>query len=78
MVEWTKNKANVIGEWVKNGEIREIEPLYLLFLIWGTTQFYADFDSEIGLIKGRPLTEKEFSEAEKFTVDMVLKGLDLK
>ncbi|MEF1290618.1 TetR family transcriptional regulator C-terminal domain-containing protein [Vibrio sp. M260118] len=54
-----------------------MEPLYLLFMIWGTTQFYADFDTEISLLKGRQLTEQEFLEAEQFTVETVLRGLGL-
>lgn len=77
MVAWSKSKVNVIHEWIDAGLIPNINPLYLLFLIWGTTQFYADFDSEIELIKGRPLSDKEFLDAESFTVDIVLKGLNL-
>lgn len=77
MVAWSKSKVNVIHEWIDAGLIPSINPLYLLFLIWGTTQFYADFDSEIELIKGRPLSDEEFLDAESFTVDIVLKGLNL-
>jgi TetR/AcrR family transcriptional regulator len=47
-------------------------------MIWGTTQFYADFDTEIGLVKGRQLTDEEFADAEEFTVKTVLKGLGLR
>ncbi|MDV7104951.1 TetR/AcrR family transcriptional regulator [Vibrio sp. TH_r3] len=77
MIEWSKHKSNIIQKWVDDGVIGKINPLYLLFLIWGSTQFYADFDREIELIQGRPLSDDEYSEAEKFTVDIVLKGLGL-
>ncbi|CAH0526185.1 TetR/AcrR family transcriptional regulator [Vibrio hippocampi] len=77
MISWSKQKSAVIQQWIDEGKLRAIEPLYLLFMIWGTTQFYADFDTEIGLLNGQPLTEQEFAEAEEFTVQMVLSGLGL-
>jgi TetR/AcrR family transcriptional regulator len=78
MVAWSKSKVNVIQTWIDEGLIPKINPLYLLFLIWGTTQFYADFDSEIELINGRSLDDEEFIEAGNFTVNIVLKGLGLR
>lgn len=78
MVVWSKSKVNVIQTWIDEGLIPKVNPLYLLFLIWGTTQFYADFDSEIELINGRSLDDKEFIEAGNFTVNIVLKGLGLR
>ncbi|MDW6004498.1 TetR/AcrR family transcriptional regulator [Vibrio mangrovi] len=77
MVKWTEGKANIIQTWIKRGLIRPIEPLYLLFMIWGTTQFYADCDTEIELIKKRPLNDEEFEAATQFVVDMVFLGLGL-
>ncbi len=74
---WTQSIIDIIQSWIDQGKLPPIEPLYLLFLIWGTTQFYADFDLEAVLIKGRPLTETEFDEAEAFTVNLVLRGLGL-
>ncbi|WED25318.1 TetR family transcriptional regulator C-terminal domain-containing protein [Vibrio sp. DW001] len=78
MVVWSKSKVDVIQTWIDEGLITKINPLYLLFLIWGTTQFYADFDSEIELINGRSLDDEEFIEAGDFTVNIVLKGLGLR
>ncbi len=78
MVKWTEGKATIIQTWVERGLIKPIEPLYLLFMIWGTTQFYADCDTEIHLIKGRQLSEQEYEQATQFVVDMVLNGLGLR
>ncbi len=77
MVKWTEGKATIIQAWVDQGLIKPIEPLYLLFMIWGTTQFYGDCDTEINLIKGRQLSDKEYEQATQFVVDMVLGGLGL-
>ncbi len=77
VVRWTTGKASVISAWVEKGLIRPIEPLHLLFLIWGATQFYADFDTEIKLIKGQAMSDHEFTEAQEFLVEMVLRGLGI-
>ncbi|PSW14647.1 TetR family transcriptional regulator [Photobacterium rosenbergii] len=75
MIEWSQKKITVIQAWVEQGLIRPVQPMYLLYLIWGATQFYADFDTEIGLLQGKSLTEQEFDEARQFIVDMVLRGI---
>ncbi len=75
MVNWAADKATIIQTWIDQGLIRPIEPLHLLFMIWGATQFYADFDTEIELIKGEALSTQEFEKAQEFVVDMVLRGL---
>lgn len=77
MVSWTEGKVDIIQAWVERGELKPIDPLYLLFMIWGTTQFYADCDAEIALIKGRPLTDDEFESATEFVVETTLRGLGL-
>lgn len=75
VVNWAAGKASVINAWVEQGLIRPVDPLHLLFLIWGATQFYADFDTEIQLIKGAPMSEEEFEQAQQFLVDVILRGL---
>ncbi len=75
MVDWAVGKATTIQTWIEKGLIRPVEPLHLLFMIWGATQFYADFDTEIELIKGEPLSALEFEKAQEFVVDMILRGL---
>ncbi len=75
MVNWAADKATIIQTWIDQGLIRPIEPLHLLFMIWGATQFYADFGTEIELIKGEALSTQEFENAQEFVVDMILRGL---
>jgi TetR/AcrR family transcriptional regulator len=77
VVEWTAGKSSVIQTWVDKGLIRPVEPLYLLFLIWSSTQFYADFDTEIQLIKGSSMSESEFEDAENFLVNIIIRGIAL-
>lgn len=51
-------KAKVIRQWVGEGKLAPIDPYHLIFMIWATTQHYADFDVQIraviGTQAGRP------------------------
>lgn len=77
IVEWSNHTANVIKQWAEQGKLAPVDPFHLLFLIWGTTQFYADFDTEIGLIKGAPLSDEDYLAAENFVVRTILRGIGL-
>ncbi len=77
VVQWAEGKATVIQAWIEQGLIRPIEPLYLLFMIWGSTQFYSDFDKEIHLIKGAPMSEEEFEDAQNFIIDTIIRGISM-
>ncbi|UPW17032.1 TetR/AcrR family transcriptional regulator [Agarivorans sp. TSD2052] len=78
VVVWAKQKSTLIQAWIDQGKMQAVEPLNLLFLIWGATQFYADFDTEIRLIHGKALSNKEFASAEQNLIDIVVRGLGLK
>ena len=40
-------KCQIIQTWIDNGKLARIAPLHLLFLIWSSTQHYADFEPQI-------------------------------
>ena len=44
---WVQTKVDVIQYWIKQGLIDDINPHHLLFLIWGATQHYADFNVQV-------------------------------
>jgi len=41
------NKCRVIQQWIDAGKLAPVDPLNLLFLIWASTQHYADFRPQI-------------------------------
>jgi len=45
-----KEKCKVIQSWIDRGLIADISPLHLLFLIWSSTQHYADFAPQIDVL----------------------------
>ena len=36
-------KAAVIRDWIDQGKLAPVDPYHLIFMIWATTQHYADF-----------------------------------
>lgn len=44
------DKAAVIRQWIEEGKLAPVDPYHLIFMIWATTQHYADFDVQIRAI----------------------------
>lgn len=72
--ELVDSKVVILNEWMKRGEIKKFEPLHLLFLIWSTTQHYADFATQITALDSSP-RNKLFKDAETFLDTVLLEGL---
>lgn len=75
---WVDAKAKVIKGWIAAGKMREIDPRHLLFMIWASTQTYADFASQISAVLGRDqLTPQEYEAVARQVTDIVLRGCGL-
>ena len=46
------DKARVIENWAKAGQIAAVDPHHLIFSIWSLTQHYADFDIQVRAVLG--------------------------
>jgi TetR/AcrR family transcriptional regulator len=44
--------AVVIEGWIARGQLTPVDPRHLLFSIWATTQHYADFEAQVGVLMG--------------------------
>ncbi|MCT8971307.1 TetR family transcriptional regulator C-terminal domain-containing protein [Microbaculum marinisediminis] len=51
-------KAKVIRRWVDEGRITPVDPVHLIFMIWATTQHYADFDVQVRAVLGEAADDK--------------------
>ena len=75
---WLESRELVINRWVAEGKMAAINARHLFYLIWGTTQHYADFEAQINVINnGAPLDAQQFSEAKRSVVTLVLNALAL-
>jgi len=77
--QWVREKAKLFQYWIDNGEMKDVDPVHLIFLIWSSTQHYADFETQILTIMNRADYEEEDAAAvTKFLTDIILRGCGLK
>lgn len=76
--EWVKQKVEVIQHWIDQGKIANIDPTQLIFMIWATTQHYADFNTQVLGVMGKETLEETDMEAITHSVtNMILTGCGL-
>ncbi len=64
---------------IAEGRMDPIDPYHLFFLIWSSTQTYADFSSQIELSLGKgELEANDFQTATDFLTHVIIKGIGLK
>lgn len=76
--QWVREKAKLFQQWIDNGEMVNVDPVHLIFLIWSSTQHYADFDTQILTIMNQ--ADFEDNDVEKviaFLSDIILRGCGL-
>lgn len=75
---WEKRKTIQIGRWIKQGKILPVDPHYLLFMIWATTQHYADFEHQISMLNGKKaLNKAQQEQATRNVTGIILRGIGL-
>ena len=72
---WTEDRAAVIRRWIDEGRIAPIDPVHLIFMIWATTQHYADFDVQVRTVLGAAGGPDTISAAEKTVLTVLCDGL---
>ena len=76
--EWTTGRAALIQGWIDQGKMDPIDPEHLLYMLWATTQHYADFGHQIATLNGGPMTEKQWKAAKDSVKTMILRGIGAK
>ena len=78
MREWVRGRASVIQHWIDEGRMAPGDPVQLIFLIWSSTQHYADFQVQILMVENKAEYEpRDFGHAADFLVDVILRGCGL-
>ncbi|WP_369988229.1 TetR/AcrR family transcriptional regulator [Pseudomonas xanthosomatis] len=73
--EWFRGRAAVFEAWMAAGKMDRVDPVHLIFLLWGSTQHYADFATQICQVTGRSrLTKQDMEEASNNLIHIILKG----
>jgi len=76
--QWLDEKITVIETWIEQGQIDAVNPYHLLFLIWSSTQHYADFNVQVlaGLGK-ETMNDDDFDNVIESLTSIILKGCGL-
>lgn len=72
---WLNSKVMVIESWVKQGLIDPVNPHHLLFLIWSSTQHYADFNVQVvAALDKEAMSDDDFEAVVTSLTQIILKG----
>ena len=78
LYDWAKMKEAKIRQWVQDKRILPVEPSSLLYIIWASTQHYADFDHQVMIINDhQPLSDIQFERAVQTVTSVILRGIGL-
>ena len=76
---WLETRVIVIDDWIARGLLAPVDAQTLMFMIWATTQHYADFDAQIRALKGkRALSQKAFDTSTEEVVKLVIRACGAK
>lgn len=71
-----EEKSAIVAGWVAQGKLAQVDPNHLIFMIWATTQHYADFAVQVEAVTGATLNDDAFF---RHTVDnvqrMIIEGI---
>jgi TetR/AcrR family transcriptional regulator len=73
---WVEARSAVVRRWIADGKLRRMEPKYLFYMIWATTQHYANAAHEVATLEGgAALSDAAFERAKRQVVETVLFGV---
>lgn len=72
---WFKQRMSIFESWIAQEKMDQLDPAHVIFMIWASTQYYADFEPQI-LIANQTerLTEQAFLDAANSIKHIILKG----
>lgn len=78
MRRWVNQRAAVIQSWIDAGRMSPVDPVQFIFLVWSSTQHYADFEAQtLLLLKRRKYSEDTIEKVTGFLATTLLRGVGL-
>jgi len=75
---WVQEKVAAIQSWIDKEQMDAINPFHLLFLIWGATQHYADFNVQVvAAMDKTQMSDQDFEDVVESLTKLVLKGVGI-
>lgn len=76
--QWMTSRKRILRRWMREGRIKKMPPETILYMIWSTTQHYADFSCQIeALNNDQELSNKQWDEAKDTVTTIILGGIGI-
>ncbi len=76
---WYEERTKKLNGWIEAGKMDPVDPQALFFMIWATTQHYADFAHQISVLnEDNNLSDTQYARATEQVCQIILKGVGLK
>jgi len=73
--QWVASRERVVRRWIASGKLRPIEPRHLFYMIWATTQQYANASHEIATLEEGVLGDDAFAVAKRQVIETIVGGV---
>jgi TetR/AcrR family transcriptional regulator len=74
--QWVAKREAAVRRWIAAGKLKPIEPKVLFYMIWATTQQYANAAHEMATLNGgEPLDDAAFERAKRQVIATILGGV---
>ncbi len=75
---WLESREQVVNRWISEGKMEPVDVRQLFYMIWATTQHYADFEAQINVMnEGEPLSDTQFEQAKRSVTLLIERALGL-
>ncbi len=75
---WLNERVRIIRRWAREEKIKPVDPHALMYMIWATTQHYADFERQITILNGgKELSDRSYRQRTEEVVRLVLGSVGL-
>ncbi len=79
LIDSLEKDVSLVRTWIADGKMDPIDPYHLFFVIWASTQTYADFSTQISLVLQKDqLDDGDYQGASDFIANVILKGVGLR
>ncbi len=78
LTHWLNARVRIIQRWIDEEKINPVDPCALLYMIWATTQHYADFECQIIILNGgKELSDRRYRQRTNEVVRLILNSVGL-
>ena len=76
LTQWVRSREKVVRRWIAaKASCGRSSRAYLFYMIWATTQQYANAAHEIATLERGALSDEAFERAKRQVIEMILNGV---